>query len=116
MNLALTTRTKGDVAFLYCRGRLVYERQAAALCDAVKGLVRQYRSVVVDLNDVSDIDGRGIGTLAECVANAKESGARLILCRVPRKVRTVLDLTHISSLVDITTSEHDAWERSRAAA
>jgi anti-anti-sigma factor len=116
VNLALTTRTMGDVAVVHCGGSLVFQKEAAALCDLVSDLVRRYRSIVLDLNEVSAIDGGGIGTLAECIRNAKESGARLVLCRVPRKVRTLLDLTRVSSLVEIAPTENDALRRTGAAA
>lgn len=116
MNLALTTRTMGNVAVVNCGGSLVFQKEAAALCDLVSDLVLRYRSVVLDLNGVSAIDGGGLGTLAECIRNARESGARLVLCRVPRKIRALLDLTKISSLVDIAGSEQDALLRTGAAA
>jgi anti-sigma B factor antagonist len=116
VKLAVTTRTIGDVAIVQCGGNLVFQREAAALCDVVSDLVRRYRSVVVDLNGVEAIDGGGIGTLAQCIRNAKESGVNLILCRVPRKVKELLDLTRVSSLVDIAVNEQDALRRSGAAA
>ena len=116
VNLAITTRTLGDVAVVHCGGSLVFQKEAAALCDLISDLVRRYRSVVLDLNEVSAIDGGGIGTLAQCIRNAKESGARLVLCRVPRKVRALLDLTRVSSLVDIVSSENEALRRTGAAA
>jgi anti-anti-sigma factor len=112
VNLALITRTQGEVAV----GSLVFQKESAALCELVNDLVRRYRSIVLDLNDVSAIDGGGIGTLAECIRNAKDSGANLVLCRVPSKVRTLLDLTRISSLVEIVGSERDALARAGAAA
>jgi anti-anti-sigma factor len=106
----------GDVAVVHCGGSLIFEKEAAALCDLVSDLVRRYRSVVLDLNEVSVIDGSGIGTLAECIRSAKQTGALLILCRVPHKIRQLLDLTLVSSLVDIVTSEHEALRRTGAAA
>ena len=116
VNLAITTRTLGDVAVVHCGGSLVFQKEAAALCDLVSDLVRRYRSVVLDLDEVSAIDGGGIGTLAECIRNAGETGARLVLCRVPKKVRSLLDLTKVSSLVDIVSTERDALIRTGAAA
>ncbi len=116
VNLALTTRTMGDVAVVNCGGSLVFQKEAASLCDLVSDLVRRYRSVVLDLNEVSAIDGGGIGTLADCIRSAREAGAHLVLCRVPRKVRTLLDLTQVSSLVDIVGSQRDALIRTGAAA
>lgn len=116
VNLALSTRMMGDVAVVHCGGSLVFQKEAAALCDLVTDLVRRYRSVVLDLNEVSAIDGGGIGTLAQCIRSARETGARLVLCRVPRKVRALLDLTQVSSLVEIAGSERDALIRTGAAA
>ena len=116
MNLALTTRIMGEIAVVQAGGSLVFQREAAALCDAVNDLLGRYRSIVVDLSGVSAIDGSGIGTLADCIRKAKESGARLMFCRVPKNVKRLLDLTQISSLVDIVATENDALERSRAAA
>src|SRR3954452_7890221 len=98
VKLALTTRTMGDVAVVHCGGKLIFQKEAAALCDVVSEMVRRYRSVVVDLHEVAAIDGSGIGTLAECIRNAKSSGVRLVLCRVPQKVKAVLDLTRVSSM------------------
>jgi anti-anti-sigma factor len=116
VKLALTTRTMGDVAVVHVGGKLVFQREAAALCDTVSQLVLKYRSVVLDLNDVVMIDGGGIGTLADCIRNAKEAGVNLILSRVPEKVRTLLDLTHVSSLVEIAQSEQEALRRTGLAA
>jgi anti-sigma B factor antagonist len=116
VNLALTTRTVGDVAVVQAGGSLVFQREAAALCDVVTKLIDRYRTVVVDMNGVSSIDGSGLGTLAECIRNAKQAGAQLILCSVPAKVKKLLDLTQLSSLVEIVDSESEALERVRTAA
>ena len=116
MNLALTTRTLGDAAVVHCCGSLIFQKDSTGLCDLVSELVLRYRSLVLDLSDVSTIDGGGLGMLAECIRSAKEAGVSLVLCRVPSKVQALLDLTRISSLVEIAGSEHDALARSGAAA
>lgn len=116
MNLALTTRTMGEVVVVKCGGNLTFQREATALCELITELVPKYRSVVIDMSGISSIDGSGLGTLADCIRNARESGSRLVLCAVPPKVKRLLDLTKISSLVDIEANETDALIRSRAAA
>jgi len=116
VNLALTTRTLGNVAVVHCCGSLVFQKDATGLCDLVSELVLRYRSLVLDLSDISTIDGGGIGMLAQCIRSAKEAGANLVLCRVPSKVRTLLDLTRLSSLVEIASNEREALARSGAAA
>jgi anti-sigma B factor antagonist len=116
VDLALKTRTLGEVAIVHCGGKLVFQSEAQTLCEVVSELARRHASVVLDLHEVAVIDGGGIGALAECIRNAKDSGVRLVLCRVPEKVRRLLDLTQVSLLVEIAGSEQDALERSRVAA
>ena len=116
VNFAVNTRTLDDVAIVNCGGKLIFEKEAAALCRVVSSLVKSYPSVIINLAGVATIDGSGLGTLAQCIRDAKETGASLIFCRVPKKVRELMDLTRISSLVEIVGSEAEALERSRAAA
>jgi len=116
VDFALSTRTLGDVAIVNCGGKLIFEKEAAALCRAVSGLLQGYQNVIVNMEGVGSIDGSGLGTLAECIREAQQLGASLIFCRVPKKIRELLDLTHLSSMVEIVASEADALERVRAAA
>jgi anti-anti-sigma factor len=116
VEFAVTTRTLDDVAIVNCGGKLIFEKEAAALCRVVSGLLQGYQSVVVNMAGVAAIDGNGLGSLAQCIREAQQSGASLIFCGVPRKVRELLDLTHLSSLIEIVPSEADALERVRAAA
>jgi len=116
VDFAVTTRTLDDVAIVNCGGKLIFEKEAAALCREVSNLLKSYSSVIVNLHGVAAIDGTGLGTLAQCIHDAQAAGASLILCRVPRKIRELLDLTKLSSQVSIAASEAEALERSRAAA
>jgi anti-anti-sigma factor len=116
VEFAVTTRTIDDVAIVNCGGKLIFEKEAAALCRVVSDLVQRYRSVVVNMGELVSIDGNGLGTLAQCIRDAQQAGTLLVLCRVPRKVKQVLDLTRLSTMVQIAATEHEAVERSRAAA
>lgn len=116
VEFAVRTRTMDDVAIVSCDGKLILEKEAVALCRAVSTLLKNYQSVIVNLDGVASIDGTGLGTLAQCIQEAQQAGASLIFCRVPRKIRQLLDLTKLSSMVSIVPSEKDALERMRAAA
>src|SRR5215475_7965477 len=82
VEFAVNTRTVDDVAIVNCGGKLVFEKEAAALCRVVSELVQRYRSVVINLNGIVSIDGNGLGTLAQCIRDAEQAGALLVLCRV----------------------------------
>jgi anti-anti-sigma factor len=116
LELALTTRMIDEVAVVDCGGKIVFQKEALALCELVSELVSRYRSVVVNLENVAAIDGGGLGTLAKCIQGANEAGVRLIFSGVPRKIRNLLDLTQLSSKVDIARNINEALQLSRAAA
>jgi len=116
VEFAVKTRTLDRVAIVSCGGKLILEKEAVALCRTVATLVKNYQTVIVNLDGVAGIDGSGLGTLAECIRDAKEAGSTLIFCRVPRRIREVMDLTQLSSQVEIMATEAEALERSRAAA
>src|ERR1700742_2711459 len=65
VDFAVNTRTMGDVAVVHCGGKLIFQKEAEALCEVVTGLVQRFRSVVLDLQGVGAIDGSGVGTLAD---------------------------------------------------
>ena len=116
VEFAVSTRTVDDVAIVTCGGNLVVEKEANALCRVVAGLVLRYRNVVLNLEGVKSIDGKGLGILAQCIRDARNAGANLVLCGVPAMVRELLDLTQLSSVVTISESEAEAVKTSRAAA
>ena len=58
-------------------------------------------SVVLDLGDVSFIDARGLGAVAQAVADLRPSGRRLTLHSVSRFRRRLLAITGLDQLVDV---------------
>lgn len=116
MQLHLGTRIYGDVAVVDCNGRLVFGEEAQALCDRVTELLRNHRSVVINLSAVKVIDGAGLGVLAKCAEEARDSGHMLCLFGLQRSVRRLIDLTKLSRVIEVFDNESEAVEASRVAA
>jgi anti-anti-sigma factor len=116
VQLHFETRSYGDVAVLDCSGRLVYREEAQALCDRVAELLRAYRSVVVNLNGVSVIDGAGLGSLASCAEKAHELGRNVTWYGLQGNIRKLVDLTRLSRVLDVFETELQAIEACRVAA
>ena len=116
MHLTLETRTVSNVVVLNLSGRIVFGDEAKALCERVSEIVKNKRSVVLDLAGVSMVDGRGLGALVECIRKAADAGASLKVCNVQPLVKKVLELTKLSSVVGLYTSERLAIEACRAVA
>jgi anti-anti-sigma factor len=116
VQLHFETRSYGDVAVLDCSGRLVYREEAQALCDRVAELLRAYRSVVVNLNGVSVIDGAGLGSLVSCAEKAHELGRNVTWYGLQGNIRKLVDLTRLSRVLDVFETELQAIEACRVAA
>lgn len=54
----------------------------------------------LDLSAVSHMDASGLGLLADFVSNAQAQGRQVCIVAANRRVRTLLELTHLDSLLD----------------
>ena len=52
----------GDVAVIYCEGRIVQDEAAFRLRDAVRR-ERNFRAILLDLSEVESLEGGGLGML-----------------------------------------------------
>lgn len=62
------------------------------------------RKVVVDLGGVSTIDAGGLGALVTVYRVSVASAIAVSLARAPRRVRQLLTITHVTSLLPIFDS------------
>jgi anti-sigma B factor antagonist len=96
----LDIERKGDSIVVVCHGRLV-----AGLCDAlharVKPLLTESKAVVLDLGDVTFMDSMGLGTMVRLLVSARSAGCELELLHVGKRIREVLDITHLLQVFTI---------------
>jgi anti-anti-sigma regulatory factor len=86
-------RVDGLVIF-HCQGRLVVGHETALLCSVMR---RGYREVIVDLREVTAIDGAGVGALIALQA----AGFYLTLVDPTPIVRDVLVSADLGSVFEI---------------
>jgi anti-sigma B factor antagonist len=104
LKLSLETRNLGDVVVVHCQGRIVYRDEAAALSRVVGELLELGRKVVLDLSSVSSMDSAGIGELAQLQSWARAGNVNLKCAAPNRLVATLLELTNLSSVLEIHPS------------
>jgi anti-sigma B factor antagonist len=89
-----------DSIVVVCHGRLV-----AGLCDLlyerVKPLLAETKLLVVDVGDVTFMDSIGLGTMVRLYVSAKSAGCDLELLHVGKRIREVLDITHLLQVFTI---------------
>ena len=98
MSLSIEMEQIEDVAVLQCAGRIVRAEALRVLEDAVTSL-SQSRVIVLDLSEVTTLDGGGLGTLVFLHYWTSANGIQLKLVNPSQLVRKMIELTGLTSVV-----------------
>jgi anti-sigma B factor antagonist len=97
---------RDDVCILRPRGRFVTGLDAAYLRSKTEELRNSgCRKVLADFRDVPYVDSTGIGFLVGVYTTVTNAGGRFVIVGPQRRVREVLDLTRLSSVMPIAANE-----------
>ena len=97
---------RDDVCNLRPRGRFVTGLDAAYLRSKTEELRNSgCRKVLADFRDVPYVDSTGIGFLVGVYTTVTNAGGRFVIVGPQRRVREVLDLTRLSSVMPIAANE-----------
>ena len=107
MRFAVATVPRDGVVVLTVRGD-VDIATAPELRAGLRGLVEQYRTVVVDLAGVGFMDSTGLGILVASRNRAVAAGHRLVVVKPQRIVRNALRLVQVDTVIDVYDTLDDA--------
>jgi anti-anti-sigma factor len=112
LKLNLETRNYGDVIIVHCQGRIVYRDEAAALSRVVGEVLQRTNAIVLDLSEVSGMDGAGLGELARLQSRAidGDSGRSVKYAGPNALVRDLLGLTRLDRVLEVHPSLDAALE------
>ena len=94
----LDVERNSESATVKCHGRLVLG-VCDVLASAVKELIPTSKCIVLDLTDLSLMDSIGLGTLVRLYVSAKAGGSRLVLVNVGARIRQLLGITNLLSVL-----------------
>jgi anti-sigma B factor antagonist len=98
--LSLRTHVEGDATIVQCTGKLT-AGLTGILRDEVKRLIPQSKKIVLDLTDLTQMDSLGLGTIVGLYVSAKASGSTLILINLSRRVRELVRVTNVWSILEV---------------
>lgn len=75
---------------------------------AAEAVARGDRRVVVDLSGVKYANSSGLGALVAAQLQLEESGARMILCGVSKRIQNVLEITRLAKVFRVLETEDEA--------
>jgi len=98
--LRLQTSHEGDSTVIKCSGKLV-----AGVADALRAEVKEFipksKRIILDLTDLEKMDSMGLGTVVGLYVSAKASGCDLVLVNLSKRVREMLRITSVWSVLEV---------------
>lgn len=101
MNLTLQFDRTQDVTVVSCCGRIVFGEETTELCRSVRGLLPRNPNIVLNLHAVQHIDSGGLGALVGLVLSARSLGGDIKLCDPSSRVRSLLQLTRLTTVIEV---------------
>ena len=109
MQLVIRERHHGEIVILDLTGKIVIGEGSRLLSEEVARLLQAGRNrIVLDLGGVTYVDSSGIGELVSRHTTTRNTGGRLVLNRLPRKLADLLRITKLLDIVEVYESEDEA--------
>jgi len=104
----LTQETKNEVLICKVEGEINME-SSVELRKAFDGFIRLGAGkILLDLEAVSYVDSSGLATLIELLQRLKKTAGRLRIANMSAKVKSVFEITKLSTLFEIFQSTEAA--------
>jgi anti-sigma B factor antagonist len=102
-------REKEGIRILVLRGQLQAGDSESTLLSAIDGLARDnVVNIVLDLAEVTEIDGDGVEALVLCQAQIRKRGGALKLARLNIEHLSLNELTKLITVFEVFEDEQDA--------
>lgn len=85
---------------LVCKGRINLE-SANLFRSEVKSLSSTHKTVLADLSAVEAVDSTGLGSILGTYVSAKNEGCTLILVNINPRVKDLLNITKLTSVLTV---------------
>ena len=114
MAASLTIRQEDDITIVDATGRIIMGESATALQELLRRLTTEgTKKIVLNLARVSFMDTAGVGEMVGCYVSASRTGTKLKICEVTRRISDLLQMTRLSTVLDLYDSEADALQSFR---
>ncbi|MBA3913241.1 MAG: STAS domain-containing protein [Acidobacteriales bacterium] len=116
INLAVGIEFCTGVSIIRCQGRITYGPEACFLSEQLSRLVSASDQLILDLDGVVAMDSAGLGELALMVTRAEMAGCSIRVSAPRANIRRLLELTNLSTILEIYPTFNDALEACRQSA
>jgi anti-sigma B factor antagonist len=106
VKMTASTRLVGGVTIVDLRGRIVLGEASTGLRDLVQYLASEgIKKILLNFRDVDYIDSSGLGELVSAFTSIRSQGGELKLLNLSKRVRSLLQITRLLTVFDVTDDE-----------
>ena len=98
-SLILEKQKAGDTVTVLCHGKVVSDT-ISVMQKEVRPLIEQFKTIVLDLTDVSYMDSSGLGGLVGLFVSAKRAGKQLKLINLNARIQELLRITNLLTVFE----------------
>jgi len=107
--MKIEVRTIGDIQILDCSGKITLGEGTMAVRNAVRDILKSNgRKILLNLADVNYIDSSGIGELVSTYTTVTNSGGKLKLLNLTKKIQELLAITKLLTVFQVFENEQQA--------
>jgi anti-sigma B factor antagonist len=99
VSLSLQSQRFGGIVLAKCAGRIVEGSESSLLQQEVDSLLDESPYVVLHLSDIDFIDSSGLGLLVRLLNRARLAGGDLRICAAPPRVKEILRVTRLETIL-----------------
>jgi len=104
--MKIEIRTVRDARVLDCSGQIKLGEGTMAIRSTVRDILQAgVKKIVLNLADVSYIDSAGVGELMSTYTTVANSGGKLKLLNLTKKIRDQLSITKLLTIFDVSDDE-----------
>ena len=110
--MQIDERTSGDIILVGVTGEITLNQGGdLMLKDKIRSLIQNgHRKLVVDMAKVSYVDSAGLGELVQAQSTVRNHGGVLKLSSPPQRLRELLVLTKLTTVLRVYDDETQALE------
>lgn len=109
MALTINQLEKEGITLLELQGKLIIGEERDAFNQQIKDLLDANKNkIILNLEEVSYCDSVGLACLVKALVSAENRNGDVQLLKPSQRVQDLLDLTKLSAVFDIHTSEEEA--------
>ena len=107
----IADRLRGDIVVLDVKGHMTLAEPESLLFTYVSRMMEDGRRMfVVNLRHLAFIDSVGIGEIVRSYTHLASHGGMLKLCEVGPRVREVIEVTHLDTIIHMFDTEEAALQ------